>query len=54
MTDAPLAIVLAAGLSTRMKSKTPKVLHAIAGRPLLAHVLETVRAAGARPLVVLS
>src|SRR3989449_5077479 len=54
MTDAPLAIVLAAGLSTRMKSKTPKVLHVIAGRPLLAHVLETVRAAGARPLVVLS
>src|SRR6059036_278775 len=54
MTDAPLAIVLAAGLSTRMKSKTPKVLHPIAGRPLLAHVLETVRAAGARPLVVLS
>ncbi|TMG45634.1 MAG: UDP-N-acetylglucosamine diphosphorylase/glucosamine-1-phosphate N-acetyltransferase [Chloroflexi bacterium] len=54
MTDAPLAIVLAAGLSTRMKSNTPKVLHPIAGRPLLAHVLDTVRAAGARPLVVLS
>src|SRR5438445_453108 len=54
MTDAPLAIVLAAGLSTRMKSKTPKVLHPIAGRPLLAHVLDTVRAAGALPLVVLS
>ncbi|HEV8534197.1 MAG TPA: bifunctional UDP-N-acetylglucosamine diphosphorylase/glucosamine-1-phosphate N-acetyltransferase GlmU [Candidatus Limnocylindria bacterium] len=54
MTDAPLAIVLAAGLSTRMKSKTTKVLHPIAGRPLLTHVLETVRALGARPLVVLS
>src|SRR2546427_6604064 len=54
MTDAPLAIVLAAGLSTRMKSNTPKVLHPIAGRPLLAYVLDTVRAAGARPLVVLS
>ena len=54
MTDAPLAIVLAAGLSTRMRSKTPKVLHSIAGRPLIAHVLETVRAVGARPLVVLS
>src|SRR5256712_9230556 len=37
-----------------MKSNTPKVLHPIAGRPLLAHVLDTVRAAGARPLVVLS
>ncbi|HEY7624069.1 MAG TPA: bifunctional UDP-N-acetylglucosamine diphosphorylase/glucosamine-1-phosphate N-acetyltransferase GlmU [Candidatus Limnocylindria bacterium] len=54
MGGAPLAIVLAAGLSTRMKSKTPKVLHPVAGRPLLAHVLETVRAAGATPLVVLS
>src|SRR5258708_4864378 len=54
MGDAPLAIVLAAGLSTRMKSKTPKVLHPVAGRPLVTHILRTVRAAGARPLVVLS
>ena len=54
MGDAPLAIVLAAGLSTRMKSKTPKVLHPVAGRPLVAHILRTVRAVGARPLVVLS
>ena len=54
MGDAPLAIVLAAGLSTRMKSKTPKVLHPVAGRPLVAHILQTVRAVGARPLVVLS
>src|SRR5437879_9517716 len=54
MADAPLAIVLAAGLSTRMKSKTPKVLHPVAGRPLLGHILETVRAVGARPVVVLS
>src|SRR2546426_2078376 len=37
-----------------MKSKTPKVLHPVAGRPLVSHILETVRAAGARPLVVLS
>src|SRR3989441_5661244 len=54
MGDAPLAIVLAAGLSTRMKSKTPKVLHPVAGRPLVTHILRTVRAVGARPLVVLS
>jgi bifunctional UDP-N-acetylglucosamine pyrophosphorylase/glucosamine-1-phosphate N-acetyltransferase len=54
MSEAPLAIVLAAGLSTRMKSKTPKVLHPVAGRPLLGHILRTVRAVGARPLVVLS
>src|SRR5438477_5364479 len=37
-----------------MKSKTPKVLHPVAGRPLLGHILRTVRAVGARPLVVLS
>src|SRR5205814_10519465 len=54
MGDAPLAIVLAAGLSTRMKSKTPKVLHPVAGRSLLGHILRTVRAVGARPLVALS
>jgi bifunctional UDP-N-acetylglucosamine pyrophosphorylase/glucosamine-1-phosphate N-acetyltransferase len=37
-----------------MKSKTPKVLHPVAGRPLLGHILKTVRDVGARPLVVLS
>src|SRR4029077_1580351 len=37
-----------------MKSKTPKVLHPVAGRPLLEHILRTVREVGARPLVVLS
>ena len=33
------AIVLAAGEGTRMKSALPKVLHEIAGRPMIAHVL---------------
>jgi bifunctional UDP-N-acetylglucosamine pyrophosphorylase / glucosamine-1-phosphate N-acetyltransferase len=37
-------IVLAAGQGKRMHSALPKVLHPLAGRPLLAHVLETVRA----------
>jgi len=41
-----LAIVLAAGEGTRMRSARPKVLHAIAGRSLLGHVLAAVAEAG--------
>jgi len=36
-------IVLAAGLGTRMKSKLPKVLHPLAARPMIAHLMETVQ-----------
>jgi len=36
-------IVLAAGRGKRMRSETPKVLHPLAGRPLLAHVLDRAR-----------
>ncbi len=32
-------VVLAAGAGTRMRSKTPKVLHSLAGRSMLAHAL---------------
>ncbi len=40
--QAPLSIVvLAAGQGTRMRSRLPKVLHPIGGKPMLAHVLET-------------
>ena len=35
------AIVLAAGLGTRMKSEKPKVMHPIAGRPMVQHLLAT-------------
>jgi bifunctional UDP-N-acetylglucosamine pyrophosphorylase / glucosamine-1-phosphate N-acetyltransferase len=35
-------IVLAAGLGTRMKSKLPKVMHPLAGRPMISHLMETV------------
>jgi len=41
-----LAIVLAAGEGTRMRSARPKVLHPLAGRALLAHVLSTVAQSG--------
>jgi bifunctional UDP-N-acetylglucosamine pyrophosphorylase/glucosamine-1-phosphate N-acetyltransferase len=41
-------VILAAGQGKRMRSKLPKVLHALAGRPLLAHVLDTARAVAAR------
>ncbi len=34
------AVILAAGLGTRMKSRTPKVLHALCGRPMLDYVLD--------------
>ena len=44
MTDSRLAvIVLAAGAGTRMKSRRPKVLHPLAGVPLIGHVLASAR-----------
>jgi len=45
-------IVLAAGQGKRMHSSLPKVLHRLAGRPLLAYVLDTARALGAQAIVV--
>ena len=47
-----LAVVLAAGEGTRMKSARPKVLHRVAGRSMLGHVLTAVAAAGARRIAV--
>lgn len=53
MTDGNLAIiVLAAGQGTRMKSATPKVLHQLAGAPIVAHVLATARALDAARVAV--
>ena len=44
MTEHPLAIiVLAAGQGTRMKSSLPKLLHPLAGMPVISHVLATAR-----------
>ena len=45
MSQAPLhVVILAAGAGTRMKSNRAKVLMPLAGRPLLAHVIDTARA----------
>ena len=53
MTHENLAIVvLAAGQGTRMKSKLPKVLHRIGGRPLVGHVLHTAEVLGASVIEV--
>ncbi|MCW5705889.1 bifunctional UDP-N-acetylglucosamine diphosphorylase/glucosamine-1-phosphate N-acetyltransferase GlmU [Shinella sp.] len=41
-----LAVILAAGESTRMKSSRSKVLHPVAGRPMIAHVVDALAAAG--------
>jgi len=44
-------IVLAAGSGTRMRSKTPKVMHELAGLPLLGHALSTANALGAEKVI---
>ncbi|MCW4457907.1 bifunctional UDP-N-acetylglucosamine diphosphorylase/glucosamine-1-phosphate N-acetyltransferase GlmU [Microbacterium sp. MPKO10] len=52
MSDKKLAIViLAAGQGTRMKSRLPKLLHPIAGAPMLSHVLATAQALDAEHVV---
>jgi bifunctional UDP-N-acetylglucosamine pyrophosphorylase/glucosamine-1-phosphate N-acetyltransferase len=45
------AVILAAGLGTRMKSARPKVLHPVLGRPMVAHVIAGAEAAGLSPIV---
>src|SRR5947207_13453209 len=47
------AIIMAAGLGTRMKSRTVKVLHRAAGRPLIDYVVELAReVSDATPVIV--
>lgn len=49
---APVAIILAAGKGTRMKSDLAKVLHPVLGKPMIEHVLNAVRGAGVQRIVV--
>ncbi len=51
-TSSVAAVVLAAGLGTRMKSDLPKVMHPVCGRPMLAHVLSLVEGVEAARRVV--
>ncbi len=46
------AIILAAGQGTRMKSKLPKVIHPLLGKPMLSYVIETAKQSGADPVFV--
>ena len=48
----PVAVVLAAGQGTRMKSDLPKVLVPVLGRPMIHYVLDTLAAAGVERMVV--
>lgn len=52
MTDPIAAVILAAGKGTRMKSVRHKVLHPIAGRPMLLHLIDSLDRAGATRRVV--
>jgi bifunctional UDP-N-acetylglucosamine pyrophosphorylase/glucosamine-1-phosphate N-acetyltransferase len=47
-----VAIVLAAGISSRMNTGKPKVLHEVCGRPMLAYVLDACRGAGVEKMYV--
>jgi bifunctional UDP-N-acetylglucosamine pyrophosphorylase/glucosamine-1-phosphate N-acetyltransferase len=51
--NAPVAVILAAGKSTRMKSETPKVLHPVCGRLMIEYVLDAAREAGVKKIVVI-
>lgn len=47
------ALIMAAGKGTRMKSDLPKVMMPVAGRPMLAYVVDTAKAVGADPIVAI-
>ncbi|WP_040593930.1 bifunctional UDP-N-acetylglucosamine diphosphorylase/glucosamine-1-phosphate N-acetyltransferase GlmU [Schlesneria paludicola] len=49
----PMAVVLAAGKSTRMKSALPKVLHQVCGRPMVEYVLDAARSASVTRIVAI-
>jgi bifunctional UDP-N-acetylglucosamine pyrophosphorylase/glucosamine-1-phosphate N-acetyltransferase len=49
-----IAVILAAGRGTRMKSDTPKVMHEILGRPMISYVVGSVQDAGIKDIVLVT
>ncbi|MGV6807022.1 MAG: NTP transferase domain-containing protein, partial [bacterium] len=45
-------VILAAGKGTRMRSSLPKVLHTLAGKPLLQHVIDSVASVNGSVVIV--
>ncbi|MDX1961072.1 MAG: sugar phosphate nucleotidyltransferase [Leptospiraceae bacterium] len=52
MKDSIIAVILAAGKGTRMKSELPKVATLLAGKPLIQHVIDNLKLAGVTKIVV--
>ena len=48
------AVILAAGKSKRIKSKIPKVMHMLAGRPIITYPIDIARSLRARPILVVA